>query len=75
MVSPKSSRESQNGTVTISGNGLKTTKKNLTAGSHQIRVALTKQGISGRKHHKKMSVRVKFVAGQQVATASRTTRL
>ena len=50
---------SQKGTVRISGKGLKTTtKKNLAAGSHRIRVPLTKSGIAARLHHRKLIVHV-----------------
>ena len=60
----------------ISGNGLKTiTKKNLTAGTHQIRVAFTKAGMSMRKHHKKTSVRVNLTVGTQAVAKTTTVRL
>lgn len=50
---------SQKGTVRISGTGLRTTiKKNLAAGSHRIRVPLTKSGVAARKHHRKLIVHV-----------------
>ena len=56
---------SQKGTVRISGTGLRTTiKKNLAAGSHRIRVPLTKSGVAARKHHRKLIVLVALtVAG------------
>jgi hypothetical protein len=56
---------SQKGTVRISGTGLRTTiKKNLAAGSHRIRVPLTKSGVAARKHHRKLIVHVALtVAG------------
>jgi hypothetical protein len=65
------------GTVRISGKGLKTTiKKNLKAGTHQIRVALTKVGRSMRKHHKKTTVRVGLtVVGKQAVAKATTVRL
>jgi hypothetical protein len=57
---------SAKGTVRINGEGRKTTTKNdLTAGTHQIRVALTKKGRSLRSHHKKASVRVSLTVGKQ----------
>ena len=50
---------SQKGTVRISGTGLRTTiKKNLAAGSHRIRVPLTKSGVAARKHRRKLIVHV-----------------
>jgi hypothetical protein len=56
---------SQKGTVRISGTGLRTTiKKNLAAGSHRIRVPLTRSGIAARKHNRKLIVHVALtVAG------------
>ena len=56
---------SQEGTVRISGTGLRTTfKKNLAAGSHRIRVPLTRSGVAARKHHRKLIVHVALtVAG------------
>jgi hypothetical protein len=48
---------SQPGTVTVSGNGLKTIKKTLGAGAHQFKVSLTTNGRTARKHHKKTKVK------------------
>jgi hypothetical protein len=48
---------SQPGTVTVSGNGLKTIRKTLGAGAHQLKVSLTKNGRTARKHHKKTKVK------------------
>jgi hypothetical protein len=48
---------SQQGTVTVSGSGLKTIKKTLAAGAHQLKVSLTKNGRTARKHHKKTKVK------------------
>jgi hypothetical protein len=47
----------QQGTVTVSGDGLKTIKKTLAAGAHQLKVSLTKNGRTARKHHKKTKVK------------------
>ena len=67
---------SAKGTVRISGEGLKTTtRKNLTAGSHQIRVALTKKGRSLRSHHNKASVRVSLTVGKQAVASTADVRL
>jgi hypothetical protein len=41
------------GTVTVTGKGLKTLKKSLGAGSHQLKLALTKSGRSLRARHKR----------------------
>ena len=59
----------------ISGYGLKTVKNSLSAGTHQIRVAFTKTGISMRKHHKRTSVRVKLTVGKRAATKTASVRL
>jgi len=62
--------------VKISGTGLKTlTKTNVPAGTHQLRVALTKAGRSMRSHHKKVSVRVGLTVGRQAVSKSATVRL
>jgi hypothetical protein len=56
---------SQKGTVRISGTGLRTTsRKNLAAGRHRIRVPLTRSGVAARRHHRKLIVHVALtVAG------------
>jgi hypothetical protein len=48
----------EQGAVTVSGGALKTTRKTFGAGTHQVKVALTKSGKAARKHHRKTSVRV-----------------
>jgi hypothetical protein len=63
------------GTVWVSGYGLRTTHQNLSAGTHQIRVGLTKLGNIRRSHHKKTSVRVKLIVGKQAVTNAMSTRL
>jgi hypothetical protein len=64
------------GTVRISGRGLKTTaKKNLAAGTHQIRVPLTKAGRSMRKHHRKTTVHVSLTVGKQADAKATAVRL
>ena len=68
-------KTSATGTVWISGYGLKTTRNNLKAGTHQFRVAFTKTGTSMRKHHKKTSVRVKLTVGKQAVAQATTVRL
>jgi hypothetical protein len=69
-------KTSAKGTVWVSGSGLKKTqKKNLSAGSHRIRVAFTKFGTGFFRHHKKTSVRVKLIAANQTATTARTAHL
>ena len=69
-------KQSAAGTVKIAGTGLKTTiKKNLKAGTHQIRVALTKKGRSLRSHHKKASVRGSLTVGKQAVAKSTSVKL
>ena len=64
------------GTVRIAGKGLKAiTKRNLKAGTHQIRVALTKVGGSIRRHHKKVNVHVSLKVGKQAVVAKSAVRL
>ncbi|THD79797.1 MAG: hypothetical protein E7812_08720 [Phenylobacterium sp.] len=61
---------SQVGSVTITGRGLKTVKKTLTAGKHRVEVPLTAAGKSVRRRHgnTKLRISVKSAAG----TASKT---
>jgi hypothetical protein len=60
----------QSGTVTVSGRGLKTTKKTLGAGTHPINVSLTSVGETARKHHKK--TKLKVTAKNTHGSASKT---
>jgi hypothetical protein len=48
---------SQPGTVTVSGSGLKTIRETLGAGAHHLKVSLTKNGRTARKHNKKTKLR------------------
>ena len=48
---------SQQASVTVSGNGLKTLKKTVGAGAHQLKVSLTKNGRTARKHRRKTKVK------------------
>jgi hypothetical protein len=66
---------SAKGRVRISGTGLRTITKSLTAGTHQIRVALTSKGRSLRAHHRKTSVHVKLSVGKQVAAKATSVKL
>jgi hypothetical protein len=63
----------QRGTVTVSGSGLKTIKKTLAAGAHQLKVSLTKNGRTARKHHKK--TRVKASVKNSNGSSSKTMTL
>ena len=66
---------STQGTVRISGDGLKTITKSLQAGTHQVQVALTNRGASLRKHHSKTTVRVSLTVGKQGVAKNTTVRL
>ena len=66
---------SAQGTVRISGYGLKTTTKSLKAGTHEIQVALTKKGSSMRKHHEKTTMRVSLTVGKQAVAKTTTVQL
>jgi hypothetical protein len=66
---------SARGTVRISGTGLRTTKKTVTAGTHQIRVPLTVTGRSMRKHHRKTTVHVSLTVGKQAVAKATRVRL
>jgi hypothetical protein len=63
------------GTVWVSGFGLRTTHKNMPAGTHRVRVAFTKLGAQRHKRHKKTSVRVKLVVGKQAVAKATAVRL
>jgi hypothetical protein len=56
---------SQAGSVTIAGKGLKTSRRSLSAGSHTIKVALTKAGLALARHHRKLHIKATVrVAGR-----------
>jgi hypothetical protein len=61
--------------VRISGKGLKTTNETAAAGTHQIRVPLTKTGRSMRRHHKQTIVHVSLTVGKSVVAKGATVRL
>src|SRR5207302_1508755 len=58
------------GTVRISGRGLRTTSKALAAGSHQIRVPLTRAGRSMRTHHRQSPLPASLPPRKQAATTA-----
>jgi hypothetical protein len=67
---------STEGSVTIAGKGLKTLEKTLEAGSHQVKLALTKAGKSLRVGHRRDKLRatLKSTAASAV-TGTKTLRL
>jgi hypothetical protein len=66
---------SQNGTVTISGSGLKATTVSVNAGVNQAKVAFTATGRRIRKHRKKVKVTVALKAGGKTSSKSETIKL
>jgi hypothetical protein len=59
-------KTSGKGTVKISGSGVKaTTKRGLTAGTHQLKVPLSKAGKAAKRQHKKLKVRALLTVGSQ----------
>jgi uncharacterized repeat protein (TIGR01451 family) len=65
----------QQGTVTVSGNGLKTIKKTQAAGAHQLKVSLTKNGRTARKHHKKTKVKASVKNSNGSSSKTKTLKL
>jgi hypothetical protein len=65
----------QRATVTVSGRGLKTTKRTLGAGTHLIRVRLTSLGKAARTHHKRTKIKVSAQNTQGSATATISIKL
>ena len=63
------------GTVTVTGNGLKRYRKTLSAGSHQIEVALLNAGLSLRRHHRKIKIKVALRSGAKTSSATTTLKL
>jgi hypothetical protein len=72
LVSVKLSEKSS---LTISGKGLKTTHATLAAGSHEVRVPLTRQGLSLHRRHRKTGVHAKVTVGRQSGSATQSVSL
>jgi hypothetical protein len=66
---------SQKGAVSLSGNGLKTLKKTLTAGTHQLKLTLTKNGRAARKRHSKTKLKATIKTHTGTATTTKTLKL
>lgn len=66
---------SAQGTVRISGTGLKTASETLAVGTHQVVVALTSKGKKERKDHKKIKLSVALKVGSETASASKSVKL
>jgi hypothetical protein len=65
----------QQGTVTVSGYGLKLIKKTLSAGAHQLEVSLTKNGRTARRHHKKTDVKAGVKDSNGSSSKTKTLKL
>jgi hypothetical protein len=63
------------GAVTVKGKGLKGYRKTLGAGSHQIKVGLSKVGLLMRRHHRKIKIKVALKSGATVSGATTTVKL
>lgn len=64
------------GTVTVAGKGLKTLKKTLAAGSHQLEMALTKTGRSLRGSHARDRLKATLKSsGASTVAGTKTLRL
>ncbi|HEY5045925.1 MAG TPA: hypothetical protein VII53_08725 [Solirubrobacteraceae bacterium] len=69
-------RTSAKGRVQISGKGLATTiKQGLKAGTHQIKVKLTKAGRKAGAHRKKTRLRVSLTVGKQTVAKTTSVKL
>ena len=63
------------GRVTITAAGLKRYRKTLSAGIHQITVALSKTGLSLRPRHREIKIQVALRSGKETASASTSLKL
>jgi hypothetical protein len=69
-------KTSAKGTIRISGNDFKTAvKKNVNAGSHQIKVALSNAGKTAKKHRKKTKLRASHTVGKQAVANTISVKL
>ena len=67
-------KTSANGTIRISGNAFKTAvEKNVKAGSHQIKLALSNAGKTAKKHRETTKLRASITVGKQAAAQTTTT--
>jgi hypothetical protein len=66
---------SRQGTVTISGVGLKMTTTSVVVGTNEIRVSLTKDGKHDRKHHKNIKLTIELKAAGKTVSESKTVKL
>jgi hypothetical protein len=63
------------GVVTITGKGLKRYHKTLGAGSHQIKVGLSNAGLSARRRHRNITIKVTLKSGSKASSANTSLKL
>ena len=66
---------SRAGTVTVSGPGLRSYRRRLGAGAREIEVGLSSRGLSARRSHRRIEVRVALHSGGKTYTSSTSLRL
>jgi hypothetical protein len=68
-------KASEKGVVTITGPGLKKTVEALTAGTHVVKIALTKIGKADRAHGKKIKLAVSLKVDSRTVSGSKEIKL
>lgn len=63
------------GTATVTGQGLKKTSVHVAAGTHTIKIALTRVGKSEREHRKKIKIAVSVRVGSRTVSSSKEVKL
>lgn len=63
------------GVVTISGTGLKRYRETLSAGVHQIKVALSKAGLTALAQHRKIDIGIALRSGARTSRSTTTLKL
>jgi IPT/TIG domain len=58
------------GRLTISGKGLKSTRKSLSAGTHTLKIRLSKAGIRLARHHQQITVKLTLKVGKASAAST-----
>jgi IPT/TIG domain len=63
------------GRLTISGKGLKSTRKSLSAGTHTLKIRLSKAGIRLARHHQQITVKLTLKVGKASSSSTLGVRL
>jgi hypothetical protein len=63
------------GIVTVTGKGLKTYRKTLAAGTHQIKVALSRAGLAMRRLHSVTKITIALERGSTTASSATILKL